>query len=147
MAVKVKTPEEAWLGYKPRISHLKVFGSLAFVWIPDASRTKLDAKSQKLMLARYSSLHKAYRLIDVETSHLIYSRDVVFDEQQGPFMHVSPVPNPADQPAQAHDLGVRLPLGPPDGRALLAPAAPVILVIPVQTPPASPTGSTRFVDA
>ena len=101
--------------------------------------TKLDAKCQKLMLTRYSSLHKVYRLIDTKTSHLLYSRDVVFDEQQGPFMPVSPVPNPADQPMMAHDLGVRLPLGPPDGRAPVAPAAPVILVIPVQTPPASPT--------
>ena len=45
VAVKGKTPEEAWLGRKPRINHLKVFGSLAFVWIPDASHTKLDAKS------------------------------------------------------------------------------------------------------
>lgn len=63
------------------------------------------------MLAGYSSLHKAYRLIDVETSRLIYNRDVIFDEQQGPFMPISPVPNPADQPMQAHDLGVRLPLG------------------------------------
>ena len=107
VAVKGKTSKEAWLGRKPRISHLKVFGSLAFVWIPDASCTKLDAKSQKLMLAGYSSLHKAYRLIDVETSCLIYSR-VVFDEQRGPFMHVSPVPNLADQPMKAHDLRVRL---------------------------------------
>ena len=81
VAVKGKTPEESWSSRKPRISHLKVFGSLAFVWIPDASRTKLDAKSQKLMLAGYSSLHKAYHLIDVATSRLIYSRDVVFDEQ------------------------------------------------------------------
>ena len=98
MVVKGKTPKEAWSGRKPRISHLIVFGSLAFVWIPDASHTKLDAKSQKLLLAGYSNLHKAYRLIDVETSRLLYSRDVVFDEQRGPFMPVSPVPDPADQP-------------------------------------------------
>ena len=109
MTVKGKTPKEAWLGCKPRISHLKVFGSLAFVWIPNASRTKLDAKSQKLMLAGYSSLHKAYRLIDIETSHLLYSRDVVFDEKQGAFMPVSHVLDPRDQPMKAHNLGVRPP--------------------------------------
>ena len=84
------------------------------------SRTKLDAKSQKLMLAGYSSLYKAYSLIDVETSCLIYNRNVVFDEQQGPLMHVSPVPDPTDQPMKARDLGVRLPLGPPDWRAPVA---------------------------
>ena len=121
MSVKGKTLK----GCKPKISHLKVFDSLAFVWIPDPSHTKLDAKSQKLMLAGYSSLHKAYRLINVETSRLIYSRDVVFDEQQGPFMLVSPILDPVDQLLKAHDLGVRLPLGPSDGRALVAPVIPV----------------------
>ena len=80
MVVKGKTPEEAWSGCKPKINHLKVFGFLVYVSIPDASYTKLDAKSQKLMLARYSSLQKAYRLIYVETSRLIYSCDVVFEE-------------------------------------------------------------------
>lgn len=62
-------------------------------------------------------------------------------------MPVSPVPDPTDQPMKAHDLGVRLTLGPPDGRAPVAPVAPVIPVIPVQTPPASLAGSPRFVDA
>ena len=81
MAAKGKTPKEAWSDCKPKISHLKVFGSFAFVWIPNASRTKLDAKSQKFMLIGYSSLHKAYRLIDIDTSRLLYSRDVFFDEQ------------------------------------------------------------------
>ena len=56
------------------------------------------------MLAGYSSLHKAYRLIDVETSRLIYNCDVVFDEQRGPFMPVPSVSDPAEQPMQAHDL-------------------------------------------
>ena len=112
VVAKGKILEEAWSGRKPRISHLKGFGSLAFVQIPYTSCTKLDAKSQKLMLVGYSSLHKAYCLIDTETSCLLYSRDVIFDEQQEPFMHVSHVPNLADQPMKAHDLGVRLPLGP-----------------------------------
>ena len=48
------------------------------------------------MLVGYSSLHKAYRLIDTEPSCLLYSRDVVFDEQRGPFILVSPVLDLAD---------------------------------------------------
>ena len=43
LAVNHKTPEEAWSGRKPRINHLKVFGSLAYVWIPNAKRTKLNS--------------------------------------------------------------------------------------------------------
>ena len=62
-------------------------------------------------------------------------------------MFVSLVPDPANQPMKPHELGVRLPLSPPDGRAPVAPAAQVIPMIPIQTPPASPAGSPRFVDA
>ena len=61
-------------------------------------------------------------------------------------MPVSPISDLVDQPTKAHDLEVRLPLGPPDGKAPVAPAAPIIPLIPVQTPLASPTGSPRFVD-
>lgn len=32
-AMKEKTLEEAWLGRKLKVSHLKVFGSTAYVWI------------------------------------------------------------------------------------------------------------------
>eukprot|EP00253_Pinus_taeda_P019099 PITA_19099 len=49
-AVKGKTPKEVWSGRKPKISHLKVFGSIAYVWISAAKRSKLDSKSQKLMM-------------------------------------------------------------------------------------------------
>lgn len=102
-AVKGKTPEEAWTGCKPRISHLKVFGSLAYVWIPDAKRSNLDSNSQKLMFTGYSDNHKAYRLIDVDTDRLIFSRDVVFDEDQGPFQLSSSEQNSKDQPLKASD--------------------------------------------
>lgn len=89
--VKKMTLEEAWSRRKPKISHLKVFGSTTYVWIPDAKRTKLDSQSEKLMLTGYSDNHKAYQLIDVNTNCLTYSRDVVFDEKGGPFLLSSPI--------------------------------------------------------
>ena len=49
-------------------------------------------------------------------------------------MLVSLVPDLADQPMKAHDLGVRLLVGPLDGRAPVAPAALVMPLIPVKTP-------------
>jgi hypothetical protein len=39
------TPQEAWSGFKPSVSHLKVFGSVAYAHIPDQKRVKLDDKS------------------------------------------------------------------------------------------------------
>ncbi|MCI73589.1 retrovirus-related pol polyprotein from transposon tnt 1-94, partial [Trifolium medium] len=36
------TPEECWSGNKPNVSHLKVFGSIAYRHVPDQIRKKLD---------------------------------------------------------------------------------------------------------
>jgi hypothetical protein len=35
MGVKKKTPEEAWFGRKTKVTHLKVFDSTAYSWIPN----------------------------------------------------------------------------------------------------------------
>eukprot|EP00253_Pinus_taeda_P025809 PITA_25809 len=110
-AVKGKTPEEVWSGCKPKISHLKVFGSIAYVWILAAKRSKLDSKSQKLMMTGYSDHHKAYRLIDIDTGRLSFSGDVVFDEDKGFFQSSSSEQCSTDQPHS-----VLLSVGPPDGR-------------------------------
>ena len=34
-----KTPQEAWSGHKPTVSHFKVFGSVAYAYVPDQRRT------------------------------------------------------------------------------------------------------------
>lgn len=134
MVVK-KTPEEAWSGRKPRISQLKVFGSTAFVWILEAKHTKLDAKSQKLMLTGYSDTHKAYQLVDIKTDCLIFKHDVLFDEERRPFQLSPPVLDPKDQPFKASDLGVRLQIHPLHGRA---PVVPILAPTPVPSPARSP---------
>ena len=46
MAVKQKIPEETWFGRKPKVGHLNAFGSIAYTWILDAKRTKLDPKER-----------------------------------------------------------------------------------------------------
>jgi hypothetical protein len=84
-SVPTMTPEEAWSGKKPHVSHLKVFGSVAYVWIPDEKHSKLDSKCKKLMFTGYSDHHKAYRLIDIEADKCIFSWDVVLDEHASLF--------------------------------------------------------------
>jgi hypothetical protein len=39
------TPFELWTGSRPDVSYLRVFGSPAFVHIPDETRRKLDPKA------------------------------------------------------------------------------------------------------
>lgn len=91
------------------------------------------------MLTGYNDTHKAYRLVDIETDRIIFSRDVVFDEERGPFQLSPPIVDSKDQPLNPSDLGVRLPLGPPDGRA---PAVPVPAPTLVPSPARSPRHAT-----
>jgi len=74
------TPEEAWSGNKPDVSRLRVFGSRAFVHIPDAQRSKLAAKSLVCTFLGHARNRKAYRLVHRPTRRFLESRDVIFDE-------------------------------------------------------------------
>ena len=81
-AVEGKTPEEAWSGRMPHVSHMRVFGCVAYAKVPDQRRTKLDAKGVKCLFLGYCEGTKAYRLICLETKKIIKSPDVVFFEDK-----------------------------------------------------------------
>ncbi|KAI5336607.1 hypothetical protein L3X38_015875 [Prunus dulcis] len=81
-SVEGKTPQEAWSGLKPCISHLRIFGSIAYSHIPDETRRKLDDKSEKCILVGYSEKAKAYKLFNPLTNKIIVSRDVKFNEEE-----------------------------------------------------------------
>ena len=48
------TLHEKYLGKKPDISHTRIFGSIAYVHIPDEKWQKLDPKLEKCILVGYS---------------------------------------------------------------------------------------------
>lgn len=75
-----KTPFEQWYGRKPNISHLKVFGCMAYAHIPNTQRQKLDKKSEKLRFVGYSIRSKGYRLFDERSQKVVIRRDVIFNE-------------------------------------------------------------------
>jgi transposase InsO family protein len=76
-----KTPYELWTGEKPVVSHLRVFGCVAYAHVPKPQRKKLDPKSQKTILVGYCLESKgAYRLWESQKRRVIISRDVIFDE-------------------------------------------------------------------
>ncbi|KAK2969386.1 hypothetical protein RJ640_001301 [Escallonia rubra] len=76
-----QTPQEAWRNYKPSVSHLKVFGSIAYVHVPYQQRKKLDDKSEKFIFIGYSQQSKGYKLYNPVDKKMKVSRDVTFDEQ------------------------------------------------------------------
>ncbi|KAL0323709.1 UNVERIFIED_CONTAM: Retrovirus-related Pol polyprotein from transposon TNT 1-94 [Sesamum calycinum] len=78
-AVQNMTPIEAWSGKKPSAKHLRVFGSICYVHIPE-KRHKLEEKTEKGIFLGYSTQSKGYRIYNLKTKKLIISRDVEFDE-------------------------------------------------------------------
>ena len=52
------TPKEKFAKRKPYLSHLKVFGCIAYVHIPNEKRTKLDPKTKDRIFIGYSLLPK-----------------------------------------------------------------------------------------
>ncbi|GKD76667.1 retrovirus-related pol polyprotein from transposon TNT 1-94, partial [Tanacetum coccineum] len=76
-----KTPQEAWNGLKPTVSHLRVFGSIAYVHIPSQRRSKLDDRSEKHVFVGYDKQSKGYKLYNPVTRKVVVSRDVEFDEE------------------------------------------------------------------
>lgn len=73
------TPEEAWTGKKPNVSHLRIFGCLCYRHVPDQRRHKLDDKGEPMILLGYHQTG-AYRLFDPNTEKIVISAYVVFDE-------------------------------------------------------------------
>lgn len=75
------TPEEAWSGRRPDVSHFKIFGCIAYAHAPDELRRKLDNKGDKCIFLGVSDCSKTYKLCNPSTKKIIISRDVVFDEE------------------------------------------------------------------
>ncbi len=75
------TPYERWYEKKPNVSHLKVFGCIAYAHIPDSRRQKLDKKAEKFRFVGYSMESKGYRLLDDKALNIVVRRDVVFNEK------------------------------------------------------------------
>jgi len=79
-ALHKMTPEEAWLGRKPDLRHLRIFGSKAHVHTPKALRHKWDKKSVECILVGYCEDSKAYCLYKPTYRKIIKKRDIIFDE-------------------------------------------------------------------
>ena len=79
-----KTPKELWSGQKPNISHLRVFGCLAWVKILKKRRHKLQPKSRAMIFVGYEPGSKGYQLWDAAHQHFKISGDVKFGETHFP---------------------------------------------------------------
>ncbi|XP_042396841.1 uncharacterized protein LOC121986987 [Zingiber officinale] len=75
-----RTPFEAWMGRKPHLAHLRVFGCVAYVKNATPHLKKLDDRSSPMVYLGVEEGCKAHRLFDPRHGKLQVSRDVVFQE-------------------------------------------------------------------
>ena len=77
-----KSPLELLLGRKSNISHLRVFGCLCYVHVPENFRNKLEERGRKCVFLGYSTFEKGYKCYDPLTKKLYTSKDVIFVERE-----------------------------------------------------------------
>ena len=72
------TPFEALHGYKPNVSHLRVFGSKSWARIPLDKRKAFQAQSSECILPGYADDAKSYKPMEVATKICFIERNVYF---------------------------------------------------------------------
>jgi hypothetical protein len=60
-ALDGKTPYEAWYGFKPKVNHLRLFGSTCYALVPKEKVTKLENRSMKCIFIGCSDTMIKYR--------------------------------------------------------------------------------------
>ena len=76
-----KILDEVYSGKKVKLSHLRIFGCVAYVHISDQGMNKVDPNSKKCTFISYGEDEFGYYLWDNENKKMIYSRDVIFNER------------------------------------------------------------------
>ncbi|XP_022863397.1 uncharacterized protein LOC111383515 [Olea europaea var. sylvestris] len=79
-SVQDMTPQEAWSAKKPSVSHLRIFGSIAYIHVSDEKRLKLDEKSKKFVFIDYDANSKGYKFYNPCNGKIVISRDAKFNE-------------------------------------------------------------------
>lgn len=81
-ASKDSVPEELWTDKRQEVSHLVIFGCLAYVHIPKEKRKKSDQKVWKGIMIGYTATTKQYRIWSCERRCVFARSAVTFDESK-----------------------------------------------------------------
>lgn len=75
------TPYECWNGQPPDLSHRRIFGCLAYKYIPSTLHNKLDPRTERTIFVGYGERFgmKSYHLFNQMTQKFTFSRNVIFN--------------------------------------------------------------------
>ena len=117
-SLKGMTPHEAWFKRKPNVSHLRIWGCLAYVFIQKDKRRSLQSHMETCVFVGYPSGYKGWKFYNPTTRKYITSEQAEFDERTfpglGKYTPTSPVdltapeslaPPPDTTPHPLLDLG------------------------------------------
>jgi hypothetical protein len=79
--LKDKTPEEVFLGIKPEVGHIRIFGCPVYIHVPKEKRTKMEPSGKKGIFVGYNENSKDYRIHVPGQRKIEVIRDVTFHEE------------------------------------------------------------------
>jgi hypothetical protein len=133
-----KTPYEPWNGQNPDLSHFRVFGCQAYVFVQQDEREKLESHLQKHVFVGYPTEYKAWLFYNPETKKFIISEQAEFDERVFPGLSTSPSPVHIPSSSPTPPSIPSFPIPDPDDIIHSHPNLPCAQARPVTPPPAAP---------
>jgi hypothetical protein len=76
--LKDTTFEEVFLGIKPEVDHLRIFGCPVYIHVPKGKRTKMEPSGKKGFFLGYSEKSKFSKIYVPGQRKIEVSRDVTF---------------------------------------------------------------------
>ena len=73
--------QKAWSGVKPIVNHLRICGSVAYVYVSDQRRSKPNDQSVKHVFIAYDANSKGCRLYNPSNGKIVVSHNMKFDEE------------------------------------------------------------------
>nr|CAN82380.1 hypothetical protein VITISV_021579 [Vitis vinifera] len=112
-----QSPIQALFHKLPNYHHLRVFGCLCFPSLRPYTQHKLCYRSTACVFLGYAPAHNGYLCLDVSTSRIYISRNVIFHESYFPFQSsfppLSPPPHlPSSTPALINSPSLSAPSSP-----------------------------------
>ena len=78
----MSTPEEAYFGKKPDLSHLRIFGANIYMHVTKDAKKKLEPTAEVRIFVGYTDTPHNYRVYLPDSGKTVVRRDIKFQEEK-----------------------------------------------------------------